>query len=254
MSHILKIATIIMMLCLFACVPVNQGGQTKQQRADVHHKLAMAHLQGNNPTMALKESLVAVKQDPNNSSIQFTLALAYQQKKAYSLAEKHYLKALELSDNDPRYQNNLASLYLDMEKWDKAIDYFDQASMNLLFANAHVAVAGKAYAYFKKMDYPIALNYYREALTLAPRYAQAYFHQSEVYRALGDVDQEKVSLERAVDIAPHFFQARYQLAVLLLQQESPEEAAEQLKIILEFSPTSELGYKAKGILKSLPDS
>ncbi|NOQ41464.1 MAG: tetratricopeptide repeat protein [Desulfuromusa sp.] len=253
MSHILKISTIIMMLCLSACVPVNQGGQTKQQE-NVHHKLAMAYLQGNNPTMALKESLVAVKQDPNNSSIQFTLALAYQQKKAHSLAEKHYLKALVLSNNDPRYQNNLASLYLDMEKWDKAIDYFDQASMNLLFANAHVAVAGKAYAYFKKMDYPTALNYYREALALAPRYAQAYFHQSEVYRALGDVDQEKVSLERAVDIAPRFFQARYQLAVLLLQQESPEEAAEQLKIILEFSPTSELGYKARGILKSLPDS
>lgn len=254
MFHILKISTVMVMLSLFACVPVSQEAQKGTHQADVHHKLALAHLQSNNPTLALKELLVAVKQDPQNSSIHFTLALAYQQKKAYSLAEKHYLKALELSDDDPRYQNNLASLYLDMEEWDKAIDYFDQASMNLLFANAHVAIAGKAYAYFKKMDYPAALNYYREAIILAPRYAQAYFHQSEVYRAMGDVDQEKAALQRAVDIAPRFFQARYQLAVLLLQQESPEEAAEQLKIILEFSPTSELGYKARGILKSLPDS
>lgn len=254
MFHILKVLTVIVMLCLFACVPVNQETRSGAHQAEIHYKLALAHLQGNNPTLALKELLVAVKQDPQNSSIQFTLALAYQQKKAYSLSEKHYLKALELSDNDPRYQNNLASLYLDTEKWDQAINYFDQASKNLLFVNAHVAVAGKAYAYFKKMEYSTALKYYKEALDLAPRYAQAYFHQSEVYRALGDKDQEKVSLQRAVDIAPRFFQARYQLAVLLLQEDLPEEAAEQLKIILEFSPTSELGYKARGILKSLPDS
>lgn len=254
MFHILKILTLLVMLSLFACVPVNQERRGKVQQADVHHKLALAHLQANNPTLALKELLVAVQQDPKNSSIQFTLALAYQRKKAYPLAEKHYLKALDLSDNDPRYQNNLASLYLDMEKWDQAINYFDQASMNLLFANAHVAVAGKAYAYFKKMDYSTALNYYREALDLAPRYAQAYYHQSEVYRAMGDIDQEQTSLERAIDIAPRFFQARFQLATLLLQKDSLEEAAEQLKVILEFSPASKLGYKAKGLLKSLPDS
>lgn len=254
MPHLFKISLVILVLSLFACVPVSPEVEQGHNQADVHYKLAMAHLQGDNPTLALKELLIAVEQDPQNSSIQVALAQTYQRKKAYSLAEKHYLIALELSDNDPRYQNNLASLYLDMEEWDKAINYFNQASMNLLFVNAHVAVAGKAYAYFKKMDYPKALNYAAEATTLAPRYASAYLLKSEIYRAMGDANQEEVSLLRAIDIAPRFFQARYQLAVLLLQKGSQKEAAEQLKTIIEFSPTSELGYKAKGLLKSLPGS
>ena len=254
MVHVLKIFILVILFSLFACAPVSNTVQHKHKQADVHYKLALAHLQGDNPTQALKELLIAVKQDPQDSSIQVALAQTYQRKNAYPLAEKHYLKALDLSDQDPRYQNNLASLYLDMEKWDEAISYFDQASMNLLFVNAHVAVAGKAYAYFKKMDYQSALDYSSEAIKIAPRYASAYFLKSEICHAMGDTDQEKFNLQRAIDIAPQFLRARYQLAILLLQEDSTEEASEQLRTILEFSPTSELGYKAKGILKSLSDS
>jgi len=254
MFPVLKLTTIVLLISLFACVPVSPEAQQDHYQADVHYKLALAHLQADNPTSALKELLVAVKQDPKNSSIQVALAQTYQRKKAYPQAEKHYLQALKLSDNDPRYQNNIASLYLDMEQWDKAINYFDQASKNLLFVNAHVAVAGKGYAYFKKMDYPEALNYLTEATQLAPRYSSAYFLKSEVYHAQGDIDHEKDALERAVEISPQFMQARYQLAVLLLQENSVEDATEQLKVILEFSPTSELGRKARKLLQSLPAS
>jgi len=254
MSPILRLATIILMLSLYACVPVNQQAQKDHHQADVHYKLALAHLQADNPTLALRELLIAVKQNPKNSSIQIALAQTYQRKKAYPQAEKHYLEALRLSDNDPRYQNNLATLYLDIEEWDKAIDYFDQASKNLLFVNAHVAVVGKGYAHFKKMDYPAALNYYNEAIQLVPRYYSAYFLKSEVYQALGDVELEKSALQRAIELAPQFIRARYQLAVLLLQENSLAEATEQLEVILEFSPTSELGSKARKLLKSLPSS
>ena len=250
----LKTIIFILMLGLCSCAPVSNEAKQDFHQADVHYKLAMAHLQADNPTLALKELLVAVKQDPNNSSIQVALAQTYQRKKAYPQAELHYLKALDLDKNEPRYQNNLASLYLDMEKWDKAIYYFDLASKNLLFVNAHVAVAGKAYAYFKKNDYPEALKFSTEATKIAPRYASAYFLTSEIYNAMGDVDQEKFFLQRAIDIAPQFISARYRLAVLFLQENSLADAAEQLKIILEFSPTSELGTKAKSLLKTLPDT
>ncbi|MDX2494783.1 MAG: tetratricopeptide repeat protein [Desulfuromusa sp.] len=250
----LKIVTIVLTFLLFACVPVKQESQQDYHQADVHYKMALAHLQAENPTLALKELLIAVKQNPQNSSIQVALAQTYQRKKAYPQAETHYLKALKLSDNDPRYQNNIATLYLDIKEWDKAINYFDKASKNLLFVNAHVAMVGKGYAYFKKMDYPAALNCYNEAIQLAPRYSSAYFLKSEVYHTLGDVELEKTALQRAIELAPQFIQARYQLAVLLLQENSLEEATQQLEVILEFSPTSELGSKARKLLNSLPPS
>ncbi|WP_321371916.1 tetratricopeptide repeat protein [uncultured Desulfuromusa sp.] len=250
----LKTVLIVLVVGLCSCAPVTREANQDVQQADTHYKLAMAHLQSRNPTLALKELLIAVKQDPENSSIHVALAQAYQLKKAFPQAETHYLKALDLDNNEPRYQNNLASLYLEMEEWEKAIHYFDLAANNLLFANAHVAVAGQAYAYFKKNDFNTALDYATKAIKMSPRYASAYYLKSEIYHEMGNVDQEKYSLQRAISVAPQFIRARYQLAILLLQEKSVDEAVDQLKIILEVSPSSELGQKASSILKTLPDS
>ncbi len=243
---------LLLSLSLFACAPVNKIDTHK--KAEVKYKLALAHLQGNNPTMALRELLDAVRLNPQNSSIQVALAQTYQHKKAYYLAEKHYLIALELSPGEPRYQNNLASLYLVMEQWDKAILYFEKASKNLLFDSAHVSVAGMAFASFQKKDFEVALKYISEAITIAPRYASAYSLKSSIYGAMGEKDQEKRFLIRAIEIAPQFMRARFDLAVLLLQENLVDDAIVQLEVIVEFSETSDLGYKAKKMLKSISGS
>ncbi len=251
--HFKIIIILFVSFTLFACAPSGKGAnnRTPKQLADSHYKLAMAQLQGNNPTMALKELLIAERQDPENSEILVALAQTYQLKKAYSLAEQKYLKALQLSNNDPRYQNNLAALYLDTHHWDKAIHYFDLASKNLLFVQAHVAVAGKAYAYYKKMDYAKALKFATEAISMAPNYAQAYMLKSRIYKALGDREKEMYFLQRTVDVAPNSMSARYQLAELFLRDNSLVKAKQQLKTIVDFSPNSEVGRKAEVLLKTL---
>ncbi len=236
---------------LFGCVPQPQHVQKPAQQADVHYKLGVSFLHADNPTLALKELLKAVEYAPDSSGIHVSLAHAYQLKKAYPEAERHYLKALELSPEDPRYQNNLAALYLDMEQWDKAIYYFDEASQNLLFLNAHNALAGKGYAYFKKKDYAVALAQYQEVLTIAPRYAPAYFLQSDVYRAMGQPEQERKMLERAIDLAPNYVQAIYQLGVLLLKEEEEASATEKFEQVVDLAPDSEWGLNSAQMLRSL---
>ncbi len=237
-------------LMLTGCAPATKVADNKQQ-ADSHYKMAVAHLQANNPTLALKELLAAVQNDPENSAIHAALGQVYQRKKAYLQAERHYLRALELSDNDPRYQNNLATLYLDLQRWDEAIDYFDKASRNLLFIDAHVAAAGKAYALFKKEDYASALKGYDEALGLAPRYAEAHYLKSRVYLAMENSEMAEYELRQAIDIVPQFLQARYELGMMLLEQGKPEEAKNEFQLIVNFAENSEWGVKAKKILKTL---
>ncbi len=251
----LKFVTVLLLLTLFSCVPVPPESQRSNlERADTHYKLALANLKANHPTGALKELLVAVELDPENASIQVALAQTYQRKKAYMQAEIHYLKALELSDNDPSYQNNLASLYLDMEKWDKAIYYFDQAAHNLLFADTAVSIAGEGYAYLKKNEYQTALGYLNESIELAPRYASPYFFKSMIYHSLGNIDKEKLSLQRAIKIEPKFLEPRYQLALLLVRENLIEEAHEQLEAIIEYSPNTAMSFKAEDLLKTLSGS
>ncbi len=254
MTVFYKIWIACLVLTISACAVQPQAQSERRAQAEMHYKLAVAHLQNSNPTYALKELLDAVKLDPENSEIHVALAQAYQKKGAYAKAESHYLKALELSPDNPRYQNNFGALYLDMKQWDKAIEYFDQAASNLLFLNVHIAVAGKGYAYFQKGDYGKALAAYKEAERLAPRYALVYFYESQVYQAQGQDDLEKAALVKAVDLAPQFLEARYRLAVLLTRENDLRAAREQLKAIVSRAPISDWGVKAKDMLKVLNGS
>ncbi|NOY13961.1 MAG: tetratricopeptide repeat protein [Deltaproteobacteria bacterium] len=239
---------------LSGCMVAVRQQQSARQQADVHYKLGLSQLESNNPTRALRELLIAVRNGPNDSAIHAALAEAYQLKKAYPQAERHYLQAIKLSKGDPRYENNLASLYLDMQQWDKAISYFDKAGSNLLFLNSHVALTGKSYAYFKKGDYPAALRQIEDVIAIAPRYARAYYIQSEVYQALGQEDKARQSLNRAVAVAPDFIPAIYQLGLMLQQDKQLTAAREKFKQVVELAPDSEWGLKAAALLRALPEA
>lgn len=243
---------LLLIVTLSACVPAGPSiKEKKAQQADVHYKLGMSYLKGKDPTMALKELLIAVENGPDNAAIHAALAQAYQSKRAYSQAEQHYIKALVFSDNEPLYQNNLASLYLEIKQWDKAIDLFGKAASNLLFSQAHISLTGKGYAYFMKQDFPAALKQYKEAIAMAPRYPVAYFRESEAYAAMEQNELAIDALKKAVEIAPGFTLALYQLGVMELKAQQLVDASNRFARIIELEPASELGKKAEEMLRSL---
>jgi Tfp pilus assembly protein PilF len=238
---------VLLIVLLFGCA----GSNNKQPKAMPHYTLGLSYLQSENPTLALREFLKAVENNPKNPQVHAGLARAYQYKKAYGLAEQHYIKALMYSDNEPKYQNNLAALYISMERWDQAIEYFQKASENLLFMRSELALMGKGYAYYRKGDYPAALQAYREAEIIAPRLAVLHFHIGETYAALGQQELAIASYEKALLHVPTYSEARYQLAVLLLKGQQIDDAKELLALIVEQDPLSDWGMKANDFLKAL---
>jgi Tfp pilus assembly protein PilF len=236
---------------LLGCAAASQQQQDKLQQADVHYKLGISHLQSKNPSLALKELLIAVEYDPDNADIHAVLAQSYQLKKAFSDAERHYLRAISLSDNEPRYQNNLGSLYLDMKQWDKAIEYFGLAESNLLFHSSHIAKTGMGFAYYNKKDYAAASRKYEEVVAISPGYPIVYFLQSENYLAMGQTDKARKSLEQAIVIAPGYLQAIYQLGVLLLKEDLAVEAKEKFERVVELDANSEWGRKSAEMIRAL---
>ena len=247
----MRAIALLFLVSLVACAPSTNLLDEKKHQADVSYKLAISHLMGNNPTAALKKLLRAVALDPENSSIHVALAQTYQIKRSYQNSERHYLRALELSDNDPRYLNNIASLYLDTQQWDKAIGYFDQASSDLLFLNPHVALSGKGYAYFQKKEYTAALQQYDEALAIEPGYATAYYLKSEVYQQMGNAQLQRKMLERAINLAPQYARANYQLGILSLAEKQTAAAIKHLQVVVEVAADTEIGLRSTELLQGL---
>lgn len=252
MRKILPGFLLVAVLVIAGCAGTTSRVEEDRNQADIHHKLAEAHLQANNPSAALRELLQAVELDDTNAAIRASLAQAYQERRAYQEAEIHYLEAIRLSTNDPRYENNLANLYLVMEEWDKAIIYFDRAAKNLLFDSTHIAMTGKGYAFLQQGDYASALQAFREAIMMMANFAPAYYYQAEVYRLTEETTLEKVALRRTIELAPELVQARYRLAVLLLRDGNYTGARQQLEIITNFVPDSDEGRTAAELIKTLP--
>ena len=252
MVKYLLIFSLVISVGLSGCAATTSRMEEDRRQADVHLKLAEAHLQADNPSAALRELLKAVDLDPANAAIRVALAQAYQERRAYNEAEIQYLEAIRLSANDPRYENNLANMYLVMEKWDQAIVYFGRAAKNLLFDSTHIAMTGKGYAYLQKGDYTSALQSFREASSIMPNYVTAYFYQAEVYRLTGDESLEIATLRRAIDLAPELLPARYRLAVLLLRGGNYQSARQHLEVILNFAPDSSEGEMAAELIKTVP--
>ena len=248
MSYLKVTAAALLTLLLFGC----GLSVERQNQARSHYTLGLSHLQSGSPTMALKELLEAEKLNTNDAEIQAVLAHAYQVKKAFAKAEQHYLKALKLSDHDPRYQNNLAALYIDMEQWDQAIDYFGKASANLLFMRTEVALTGTGYAYFRKGDYPAAVKAYQEAAAIAPGYAPIRLRLGEVFYALGQDEAAREQLEKALNQSPNYSEAHYRLGLVLLREEKRDNAADALRRVVALAPDSEWGRKSAALLETLP--
>jgi Tfp pilus assembly protein PilF len=252
MSKVSAIFLLVGLLALTGCAATTNRMEENRHQADVHHKLAEAHLQANNPSAALRELLQAVELDSSNAAIRASLAQAYQERRAYRESEVHYLEAIKLSNNDPRYENNLANLYLTLEDWDRAIIYFERAAKNLLFDSTHIAMTGKGYAFMQKGDYVSALLAFREAVMMMPNFAPAHYYQAEVYRLTEETTLEKVALRRTIELAPELVQARYRLAVLLLREGNYQGARQQLEIITNFVPDADEGRMAAELLKTIP--
>ena len=61
----------------------------------------------------------------------------------------------------------------------------------------------------------------------------------------------EVELRKAIEVAPQFLQARYELGMLLLDAGNETEARNEFELIVNFSENSSWGIKAKKALKVL---
>ncbi|TYO98817.1 tetratricopeptide repeat protein [Geothermobacter ehrlichii] len=242
-------ALLLLLFLLAACVPVNDTADGLDP--EVHVKLGLSYLQEGDATRALKEFLQAVEGAPRNAEAQAGLAQVYHLKKAFELAEKHYLEAIALSGNNPEYHNNLGALYLDMKRWDDAIRHFRLAAENLLFDRPALARTGMAVAQLKKGDNFGAIESCKAALLDDYQLPQAHFFLGEAYQALGRLDEAIASYRQALNLAPNYLLAHYQLGMAYLKQKKNDLVRPEFEKVIELAPQSEQARLSREYLKLL---
>jgi len=156
-------------------------------------------------TSPVEERLAAVRHAPTDPRARLELGLAYLQAEEYDFAMAELVEAIKLNpdnkDNLAAQANyHLGSVLLALDRAALAINAFREA-LTLGWKDSGVYLSlGQALTSQGKFDE--AIVHYREALRLSPGSSEAYAGLGLAYEASGRVDEAMAQYERYLQSAP----------------------------------------------------
>jgi type IV pilus assembly protein PilF len=238
------------LLTIGACA--GQSAQQNIRMAESTRNIGEAYMRQGDYTSALRQLLEAEKMNPEDAFTQNDLGLCYREKKLMADAEAHLKKAVQLKPSYTPARNNLGRVYLEIGQVDKAIAIFKEISKDALYATPHYPLANLGLAYYKKGEYPTALQYYHKALKLEPDFVFALNGLGRTYLAMNKGRLALEYLKRALKLAPKVAEIHFEYAEANLMVGRIAQAKTSFENALDLAPPeSEIAAKARQQLSML---
>ena len=134
---------------------------------------------------------------------------------AYKYAEARDNRIIPLMDSlakadssqqhaEPYYYKGL--YYSNIKETGRALEQFDQAiSRNYYYLNAYIE---KGRIYFERKNYTEAYKIFNLAMTISPKFADAYYWMGRCQEELGQKDEAKMNYQRAYGLDKTFIEAK----------------------------------------------
>jgi Tfp pilus assembly protein PilF len=191
-------------LALGCASVVVEEGQDIPRMAEARRNVGLDHLAHGRTAMAVRDLMEAERLNPDDYETEMWLGEAFRRKGMLEQAEGRVLRALELKPGHHLSQMNLAGLYIQMERYDDAIEILDGLVEDPAFLAPWRALSNRGWAQYK----------------------------------LGQVSDARASFERALDFRAGFWPALLNLGILENSQGHRLEAIERFRRVLEGSPGS----------------
>ena len=251
-TRTISCGVVLLAAVLFCSACAGQSARESQRLADSRRTVGEAYMRQGDYTSALRELSEAEKLDPDNAFTQHDLGLCFREKHRMDEALAHLKKAVRLKPGFTPARNSLGRVYLEMGQIDKAISIFKEISKDALYATPHFPLANLGLAYYKKGDYPTALEYYHRALKLEPNFVFALHGVGATYLAMKKGRLALDYLGRALKLAPKVAQFHFEYAEANLLVGNTAQARISYENAIDLaSPESEVAAKARLRLSSL---
>ncbi|OPY84100.1 MAG: TPR repeat-containing protein YrrB [Syntrophus sp. PtaU1.Bin208] len=238
----------IVFFCTTGCVAVNQ------EEADSHMNIGVAYMQTGKYNSALKEFLKAEELGEPNPKLHYLLGIAYHRKGLNELAIEQMKKAVDLDSKYSEAYNYLGVIYIDLEKWDLAIESFEKALANILYDTPAKAHYNMGWAYYKKGNYPAALQQYELARAQNPEPVDMSFIEKNwgiVLLASGRTAEALKHLQKSIELMPALAESYYWIGQCYVVQKNPEKAKAAFQEVIKLEPESEWSEKSRKKLEEL---
>jgi predicted O-linked N-acetylglucosamine transferase (SPINDLY family) len=158
---------------------------------------------------------------PSHPDTLHLLGMAHFQSGQVELAAQSLRQAVQ-SAPQPVFLSNLGTVLKAQNKLAEAEDAYRQAlALAPDYAEGHFNLAVLLQGQQRLEE---AAQSYRQALSLMPDYLAAYFNLGLLYLAQGRLGEAEAALRKAIELKPDYAEAHFNLGVLMQQQERWDEA------------------------------
>lgn len=237
-------------LCTVGCASMNAN----QEKAYGHIAVGTAFMKSGQYTDALRELFAAEKLSPNDPTVHYYLGIAYLGKEARDKAMMEFQKAVNLKPDFSEAHNYIGTLYLEDNQWDLAIASFDRALTNILYDTPAASLYNKGWALYKKGEYKNAIACYWQTMKMRDSYSLMPLLEKNMglsFLALGEYPESSDHFQMALTLVPEYPEAKYWLAIVKVRQKSYNEATKLFQELVQKTPQSEFGVKAKDMLDKM---
>ncbi len=199
----------------------------------VRLRLASEYVRIGMVTEAIEQAEVAIEMEPASIEARMVLGGLLTGLKMFRPAREQFAEVLKLSPDHPEASIYLGALLAEEKKYDQAVAYFEKLAKNTTFSTperAHYFI-GRVRAEQGKEFYPSAKSAFAKALSVRPDFPEATMALANVLKASGEtLEMEKLLDSYQDKFGPDREMARY-LSQSYLEREEFVKALEQLEIL-----------------------
>ncbi|MCF8721944.1 tetratricopeptide repeat protein [Nitrospina gracilis] len=200
-----------------------------------------------------QELFEIVKQVPDDPFYRVALGAAYFKDRKYAQAEKSFLRAVQLNSEYMQAYQYLGRLYMETEKWDRAIVYLNKSLEASKLLNPQQLYNWLAFSYYQNGQYNEAERTWQKALDIKDN-DQIRVNLALAYKKAEQYELAYKSFLKAVELNPQSARAHFELGQLLFDEGDYLRARPYLQEAINLQPLSENARTAKAMLNRMKTS
>ena len=189
----------------------------------------------------------ALKRQPNNPESHANIALAYKDLGNHEQAVRHFRESIRLDPYVPVVHNNLGNVLREMNRPSEAIRAYERALQ--LDGDFSQCWCNLAAALNEAEKRKAARRAVERALRLEPTLAQAHNNKGDIALAEAKYAEALECYRRATALNPKYVAALINMARTLRDMDDPQAAVQTLETALEIEPNNPETLHAMGVLQ-----
>jgi len=192
------LACALLPLLLAGCVSNSKSTGKQKDAAAYNVQLGVAYMNQGDLARAKEKLDRAVSQDPENAEAHSARAMLYARMGDAGKADGEYRTALRLAPNDPNLVNNYAVYLCQSGRTDEGVKRFLEAAHNALYKTPEAAYTNAGVCLrAAKRDEDARANFVR-ALQVAPAFAEAEFQLADLQFQHGELTQARAGIDNFI--------------------------------------------------------